>query len=153
MQPTRPYAKEFRTIPELLRKLASHGLEIPDYDLAASDLTRIGYYRFTGYAHRLRDPVTRDFAIGTQFGDIVKLADFDSQLRNLISFGLEDIEVEIRFLTGHLIGRRSAFGHLEPSALDPSKVVWKAGTTIKVPEHIKWLEHFRKDENRSKKRR
>ncbi len=50
------YTKPSLTIEQQLAHLETRGLAIGDREAARSALTRISYYRLSGYWHWLRDP-------------------------------------------------------------------------------------------------
>lgn len=77
--------KPFATTTQQIALLRSRGLEIQDEQRAALTLIRLGYFRFSGYAHVMRRVPSglpsepESFRQGATFDLIADLAQFDMQ--------------------------------------------------------------------------
>lgn len=125
------YEKPHLEFSQQLDLLSSRGLEISDTSAAEGVLRRLGYYRFAAYAYPFRQLLEPDaprgssvqhrtdaFVPGTRFEWIADLASFDRQLRLVLLEGLECFELALRVQVAYVLGRRSAFVHLEPEHLE-----------------------------------
>ncbi|MET3367488.1 UNVERIFIED_CONTAM: abortive infection bacteriophage resistance protein [Jeotgalibacillus campisalis] len=122
------YTKQWLSVDNQLERLVSRGVAEPDGYSGAQLLREVGYYRLTGYlypfrkseryvddAGRERIRVLSGYREGSSLTDAAALIDFDRRLRLLILEAIERIEVSFRMQIGYVLGRRSAFAHLEPS--------------------------------------
>lgn len=155
------YEKPYLTIEEQLDLLASRGCDLGDRESAAALLTRVGYYRLSGYWYPFRKStinankriVIDDFIEGTTLSQVAEIYEFDRQLHLLTLDAVEHVEVAVRFQIGHSLGRRGAFAHTDPNALSdefaghsnppPALAAWKNS------HHAKWLRFRENEENRS----
>lgn len=87
--------KEAKTFDEQISLLKSRGMIIDDDDYAKAALQHLNYYRFSGYACFFRKPDDR-YQDGTRFDNIVKIMEFDSELRRILLAALESIELHMR---------------------------------------------------------
>lgn len=165
------YAKPFKSVREQVALLASRGMDVGDTAAAEALLSRIGYYRLSGYwyPHRERSRnaqgdilVESTVRRGTTLRHVCAVYDFDKELRASLFDALETVEVAIRFQVGHTLGRRSIFAHRESTALDPQFVARNstgsgempaaaldADASISKTRHQEWLERFDEQERRS----
>src|SRR5690625_7504485 len=86
--------KPWKSMSDQLALLKGRGLLVDNESAALDYLTRIGYYRLSGYWYPLREidkhaslqlkrPVRSDhFVSGSHFEDVVKLYVFDKKLRS-----------------------------------------------------------------------
>ncbi len=82
------------TISEQVEQLKSHGLLVADCPSAEKFLTRVNYYKFTGYTLQFRVGKDRsDFVPGHTFEEVRDLYFFDSELRSIFRKYLEIVEV------------------------------------------------------------
>lgn len=122
------YAKPWLSIDDQIDRLASRGLEIADRESARELLQLVGYYRLTGYLypfrvseeyldhdHRPRLRVLSEYRCGTALKDVSRVITFDRELRLLVLEAVEILEVALRTRLGHVLGRRGAFAHEDPS--------------------------------------
>ena len=134
------YSKEPLLISEQIAKLESRGLIIENRGLAERYLRTVGYYRLAGYWWPLQsDKTNHVFKEGSTFDRVVKLYDFDSNLRMLIFQVLARIEISLRTkLIYHL---SHEFGPW-----------WFQNTNLfkDIPALIKSLEGLRVEVSRSK---
>ena len=129
------YGNSWASFNEQLDYLAERGMIITDKAVAVSWLSRVGYFRLSGYWYALRDhrahqlslegkatatgtPVDIDvFRPGATFQDAVDLYVFDKQLRLLALDALERIEIALRVDIGHYLGGLHPFAHTKPDLL------------------------------------
>ncbi len=121
-------------------------MTIPDEERAKRKLSQIGYYRLSGFwypcrkvkidaagecimdvkgKHPLRGD---DFQEGTNFDSIIDLYLFDKKLRMLMMDALERIEIHVRSVIAHEVGRFDPLAYLNTSFVNPAKVIkghWK----------------------------
>ena len=138
--------KSYRTYGEQVAILAERGMHIADGDVAAEVLSRVNYYRLSGYWYpfRVQDQSGRgdEFYPGTTFNDVVALYEFDARLRAATFAALMPIELAIRTLLGHELGQIDPSVHLDPSRLGP---VARRGDA-----HAKWLRRYNVELSRSR---
>lgn len=65
---------------------------------------------------RSRIQILSHYRAGTSILDAAALIDFDRQLRMLVLDGIERIEVSLRMQVGYVLGRESAFAHLDSNS-------------------------------------
>lgn len=119
------YTKPWLPLQAQAQRLIDRGLET-DLQQIVDVLQRVGYYRLTGYLYPFRESdasiddggpavrVLNTFRAGTSIKFAESLIDFDRDLRALVLVGVERFEVALRMQLGYVIGRQSAFAHLEP---------------------------------------
>ena len=116
--------KAYRTYDEQVDLLAQRGMDVGDRNRAAGVLRRVNYYRLSGYWYPFRQQVggTRvdDFYPGTRLDDVVDLYEFDARLRAATFSVLAPVELAIRALLGHELGRVDPCAHLDPGLLGPT---------------------------------
>ena len=112
--------KQFKTYEEQVALLASRGMDVGDPQAAAGQLRRVNYYRLSGYWYPFRriEGGTRvdEFAPGTTLTDIIKLYDFDTNLRTMTFASLSPVELTMRALLGHALGEIDECAHLKLDA-------------------------------------
>nr|WP_198012511.1 Abi family protein [Promicromonospora sukumoe] len=158
------YQKPYLTVDQQLDLLESRGLDLGNRAAAAEWLRRVGYYRLSGYWYPFRESrsqqngprlVLDQFVAGTTLAQVADVYEFDRKLRLLVMDGIERVEVSVRFHVGHVLGRRGAFAHADPEALDDDF----AGSDIASPpalntwmqtSHSQWLRRRQDEERRSK---
>jgi len=98
--PKLPYTKPALPPAALLTHVVSRGLTVPDPVGALHALENIGYYRLLTYMRPFQqaDPATgvRRFVGGSTFADVLRLYDFDRELRLLCLAAVERIELALR---------------------------------------------------------
>jgi len=110
--------KPFLTIDEQIEQLKSRGLEIPDEAAARAFLARVNYARLRPYWHPFEIPgnTHHRFQPGTTFEDVVRLYEFDRELRLHVLAAIERIEIGLRTRWAyHLSQHFGPFGYLDPS--------------------------------------
>lgn len=89
--------KPARNPDELITKLQERNLTINDCDVLEikNSIRNIGYYRLSGYFGPLQNP--KDvFREGAEFKDIIRLYEFDKELRKITSQALKVIEIVLK---------------------------------------------------------
>ena len=116
--------KEYRSYDEQGDLLIQRGMDVGDRDEAVALLRRVSYYRLSGYWYPFRQIVGSqrqdDFYSGTRLADVAALYEFDARLRTAAFAELSRIELAIRALLGHELGRVDPCAHLEPNLLGPT---------------------------------
>lgn len=159
------YNKPWLSIPEQVDRLEARGVQVPARAECEELLRMVGYYRLTGYLYPFRDSETyRDedgservrilnhYRDGTSVAHAAALIEFDRSLRMSVLDGIERIEVALRMQVGFVLGRVSAFAHLEPSTFVESFVVHaqdESSGDLLPSKHDLWLERIRDRQNDS----
>jgi abortive infection bacteriophage resistance protein len=128
------YDKPHLTFRNQVELMQSRGLSIADAERAEHLLERVGYYRFSAYTYPLRTllpaSTPRETTVqfrGSQFHpnasfDLAEqLWAFDRRLRLLVLDALESVEIALRVRLAYVLGRTSAFAHLNRDALDAGR--------------------------------
>lgn len=130
--------KAYKTYAEQVDILAGRGMEMGDREAAVATLRRVNYYRLSGYWYPFRkqtkDGRSDDFYPGTYFSDVVALYEFDARLRAATFTALMPVELAIRALLGHELGRIDPSVHLDPSSLGATA---RTGGT-----YARWCERY-----------
>lgn len=96
----RSFQKPALATEQHIELLQDRGLKIENKTLAHHTLSYIGYYHLSAYALTFQNadnsPNHHDFMAGTRFEDILKIYDFDRNLRVLIIDAVERIEIGLR---------------------------------------------------------
>lgn len=125
------YPKHFLSVPQLIQKFKDAGMTIDSQDEAESALNTIGYYRLRGYCFHLIDPITKQYAAGTNFSDVLTLYHFDSELSHLLFSYLSKIEVALRSrLVIAFQITQDALILNDPSAFNNKKWYWRNQGTV-----------------------
>lgn len=111
---------------------------ILDEDRAIRKLTQIGYYRLSGFWYPcrrplfdekgkyLKDPVTKmpvrddNFQDNISFNDITDLYLFDKKLRQLLLDAIERVEIHIRSVLAHELGRLDPLAYQSECYINPN---------------------------------
>lgn len=163
------YLKPWMSFEDQLNQLIQRGMTITDRALALECLSRIGYYRLSGYwyAFRERNDVimldggkkpsklkvtkvpTDDFKPGATFQNAVDLYVFDKQLRLLAMDALERIEIGLRVDITHGLGVLDPFAYMQPGLLHKDfcgRILASTG----ISRHQDWLTRHNQLISRSK---
>lgn len=145
--------KLYRSYGEQVAVLESRGMDVGDPEEAARQLRQVNYYRLSGYWYPFRQIVNGsrvdNFYPGTTLTDVLALYNFDASLRTATFGALAPIELTVRALLGHALGRIGERAHLDPSLLgararQPAYEVWRARYESEVAEsHEDFVEHHR----------
>lgn len=148
--------KPWKSMADQLAQLKARGMLVDNEWAALDYLSRIGYYRLSGYWYPLRafdavaseqqgQPVRADqFIADSHFEDVVKLYVFDKKLRLIALDALERIEMAVRVDVAHLLGAKDPCGHENPDCLHGNfakKVISKGANSGKT-EHQLWLDKY-----------
>lgn len=91
------YANSPSGVNEQIQILQSRGLIIDDYEFAKDFLEEVYFHRFLSYSVPfLVKGNSHRYQAGTKFSTVVKVYEFDSQLRLLILGAIEKIEISVR---------------------------------------------------------
>jgi len=134
------YSKEPISIDRQIDLLISRGLEIKNKDKAKKYLSNISYYRLAGYWWSMQsDKEKHIFKPNSTFKNVIKIYNFDAELRLLVFDVLEKIEISLR---------TKLIYHLS-NEFDPW---WFQDTTLfkDTQALIKTLENVREEVDRSK---
>ena len=115
--------KAYRTYEQQVDLLSQRGMEVGDRNEAIAVLRRINYYRLSGYWYPFRQlhgtERSDDFFPGSRLADVIALYEFDARLKAATFSVLAPIELAIRALLGHELGRIDPCIHLNPAKLGP----------------------------------
>lgn len=96
------------TFKEQAEILRSRNVLIDDTEFCTSFLSRVNYYRFTGYLLPYIHGSSGICTPPVEFIQLVQIYNFDTEIRNLIALAVEKIEIYIRtqlaYRTAHLYG-------------------------------------------------
>jgi len=142
--------KVWKSIDEQIAITRGRGMIIDDAAQAAHFLTRVGYYRLSGYWYPFRafddaGKRTDEFVAGSHFKDVIALYLFDRKLRLLALDATERIELAVQVDVAHLLGRHDRFAHHEHKFFD-RKLLQKSGSF----GYQHWLENYHSSVKRSK---
>ena len=120
------YPKPYLSVPQLVQKLLSQGMAIPDRTKAEEVFTTIGYYRLRGYCYHQFDRNTNQYISGTNIDDVLELYRFDTELSHLIFEYISQIEVALRV---RFVNAAQPFGDAlalnDPSIFKNKEKYWK----------------------------
>ena len=153
------YIKKWLSLEDQMVKLASRGVEVRDPESCRGLLQAVGYYRLTGYLYPLRESeayvddegrrrvrIFNHYRAGTSAEYAAALIDFDRRLRMLVLDGIERIEISFRMQVGYVLGRQSAFAHVDPSnfvdSFTGAQLDTKTGDTL-PSKHEQWIERVK----------
>lgn len=140
-------AKNFKQYHELVELLIHRGMSISDQTRAKRKLAQVGYYRLSGYWYPCRELEVDDhgnvvqcpimkrpkrldrFISNTKFEHVFELYVFDKKLRVLMLDALERIEIYIRSVLAHELGKGK---RKEPGTgeLIPTPFAWQDADLI-----------------------
>lgn len=114
--------KPWKSFDDQLSLLEERGLVFDNRSTARNYLSRIGYYRLSGYWYPFRQPNPNNhrqklnqFIAGSRFEDAVQLYVFDKKLRLLAFDAIERIELALRVDISHLLGKREVCAQYNPT--------------------------------------
>ena len=89
--------KEPLTYKDQITRLEEHNMIITDRDHAERFLSKVNYYRFTGYALQYRiDPHNSNYIPGVTFELITRIYQFDLEIRHILRKYIDVLEVFFR---------------------------------------------------------
>ncbi|APT91688.1 CAAX protease [Corynebacterium phocae] len=142
--------KAFKTYNEQIALLRSRGMRIDDEGYARAVLEQVNYYRLSGYWYSLRRMSDQslhrcdEFVEGTSFEQVTALYDFDERLRSQVFQVVSIIELALRALLGHVLGRIDPQIHLNPNLLGSlARAPQSAGEPS--ADYNRWLGRYRRE--------
>ena len=91
------YSSLILNVDEQLDLLRRRGLHIDNEEMARKFLSQVYFHRFFNYAIPFTQKDDHNvFIVGAKFKDVVDVYDFDAELRQLIFYSIEIIEISIR---------------------------------------------------------
>lgn len=77
-------------------KLIEHNMQVSSKKDAAAFLSKVNYYRLTGYALQFRNEKGQDYRDGTSFETVKNIYRFDAELRGILRDALDEAEACFR---------------------------------------------------------
>ncbi|WP_236824054.1 Abi family protein [Bisgaardia hudsonensis] len=114
---------------------------VSDILYAEKKLAQVGYYRLSGFWHTARKQMgngclSDNFLPSTSFEEIYKLYIFDKKLRILLLDIIERLEIHIRGVIAHEIGREDPLAYEKVEFINPNMLddflEWQKSITIKI---------------------
>lgn len=161
--------KPFLEYTALINLLVQRGMQVIDRSYAERKLAQVGYYRLSGYwfpcrsytldanqtivlnQHTKKPLRSETVEPGTDFKDIFQLYLMDKKLRILILDAIERVEIYLRSIIAHEMGRLDAMAHQNVSFINPKQARNftdnKTGKTRNIWEE--WLDRHQKLIDRS----
>ena len=91
------YSKPAIDLAAQLQRLKDRGLEVSDDATGLQWLGNIGYYRLSGYSFAFKvSPDRQRFKPGVTLDQVIRVYDFDRELRNLLMDAIDRIEISVR---------------------------------------------------------
>ena len=118
--------KPFKEYPDLMALLHGRKMSIKNDNYAIKKLSQVGYYRLSGFWHTARKPnvdnsLGDDFLPDTKFEEIYRLYIFDKKLRLLLLDIIERLEIHIRGVIAHEMGRIDPLSYQKEEFIQSSK--------------------------------
>jgi|LGOV01.1.fsa_nt_gb abortive infection bacteriophage resistance protein len=124
---------------EQLNLLIERGLKCSDRENALDILSRVNYYKLSGYSLHFREKDI--FQDGIFFEDIYALYVFDKRISSMLMDLIETVEVSIKTKIAYYIAREiSPIGHWDFDAFDDAE------------RHVIFLDKFLKEQKRMEKK-
>lgn len=123
--------KQATTIDEQIKLLKSRGMAVPDEDKAKEILMDIGFYRLEFYAFPFEKSFpsltnrSHEYKPDSSFTDVVELYYFDYDLRKILTYYLNRIEINLRTYITYTISnhyKKSPTWFVDPSIMYPSYI-------------------------------
>lgn len=138
--------KPFKSVDDQIAILQDRGMEICDDEFARRALREIGYYRLSGYSYPYRAVqaetalLSDNFIEGTTIEKVVKLYRYDQELRAVTGLQLAKIEIVLRVMISHELGRVDPYIHLSPHKL--GKKAWDKVNVRPTEQYSEWLDKY-----------
>jgi abortive infection bacteriophage resistance protein len=158
-------AKPFKEYSELVATLEQRGMSVADSERAARKISQVGYYRLSGFWYPCReiefdengDAVKQygkpkrlnQFLPTTDFDELFKLYTLDKRLRSLLLDGIERIEINLKTVLAHELGKVDELAYQNPAFINPTQLKDYYSHTIKN-SWIEWSHRQRSELSRSK---
>lgn len=132
------FSKSYLTYQEQIELLKTRNLKILDSNYALKKLSNINYYRLSAYFYPFFEEKDK-FKKDTTFEQIIQLYYFDKELRALLFFAIEKIEVYLRTqITKTISEENGVFGYIDKTIFHNEYA------------HISLLETIKSETSRSK---
>jgi abortive infection bacteriophage resistance protein len=142
-----PYKKPATSYTEQIELLKTRGMRFADEQIAEFYLQHIGYYRLGAYWLPFEsNHNTHQFLSNTTFENVLRLYNFDRELRLLVLDAIERIEVSARAQWAHQLGNEyGSHAHLDNSIVK-HKEHWQSNVSalhkeIERSEEV-FIQHF-----------
>ncbi len=161
------FDKQPKTSEELIQQLKDRGMTIKDKDFAKEILSKVSYYRLSGYWFKYQNKSKSDiskisktelenFFKEITFENIVDIYKFDSKLRSLCFDALEKIEVSINtVISDYMCNKYGTCWFLDKNNIKTIKYSKKKGNgtleEIIVFSYDKLIEQIKKDIQKNNK--
>ena len=138
--------KPFKSVDDQIAILQDRGMEICNDEFARRALREIGYYRLSGYSYPYRAVqaetalLSDNFIDGTTIEKVVKLYRYDQELRAVTGLQLAKIEIVLRVMISHELGRVDPYIHLSPHKL--GKKAWDKVNVRPTEQYSEWLDKY-----------
>ncbi len=96
---------------EQIEKLKKRNLIIENEDEAVTVLKNINYYHFTGYLHDFRDSYG-NYKEGLTFNQIKNIVKFDMELKNILLYPIELIEMGLKTNIAYIFSSNNRYGNI-----------------------------------------
>lgn len=143
--------KKAKTFDEQVDILQNRNLIIGDREEIKKVLSRVNYYRLSGYFRYFYKHGKEEFKEGTKFEDIYRLYKFDEGLRRLVMHLTEVVEISFRTYVAYYIAHNfGEEGHMDVSKFDPknekhhTKFIDKLNEKINSYEDKEFIKHHKK---------
>lgn len=137
--------KQWLNFSDQANLLQSRGLQIQDITRLEHYLSRIGYYRLSGYFYVFRQwdnakqQLLDTFIPHSDFEDVLSLYLFDKKLRLLALDALERIETAVKVDISHLLGEKDPLAYRNPVYFDGKFTKTQSNKT--QSRHQQWLDY------------
>ena len=158
--------KPFMDYGDLIELLSSRGMTVEDKDRAVRKVSQVGYYRLSGFWYPCRvlerdennqvvkihgkPKRTSQFLPNSSFNDTFLLYKFDKRLRLLLLDAIERIEIHLRTIIAHELGRIDPLAYQKQKFINPSELqnYYKRGNVRN--SWIEWSSRQQSELSRSK---
>lgn len=142
--------KKAKTFEEQVDILQERKLIIVDREEIKRVLSRVNYYRLSGYFRYFYEGGKEEFKEDTKFEDIYRLYKFDEGLRRLIMNLTEAVEISFRTHVAYYIAHNfGEEGHMDVSKFDPkseeyhNRFIEKLNDKINAYEDKEFIRHHK----------
>jgi abortive infection bacteriophage resistance protein len=127
------YQKKILTIQQQVQAFIDAGMAVSDIAGAKNAMETIGYYRLRGYCFHKYDNATKKYVPGTDFMEVLRLYEFDTELSHLLFSMTSLIEVALRVrLKEALLMYNDPLILNDPSAFVNKKNFWQNLSTVSL---------------------
>ena len=121
-----PYTKPPLSIKEQISLLKQRGMYFSDENFAENYLSHVHYYRLRAYwIHFEKDKINHIFEHNTSFDNIIKIYEFDRELRLLILDAIERIEVSLRAQMVNVLSQKYGSHAFDNELIFSDNVQWQ----------------------------